>query len=355
MRHASLSLKLCIVLLAVSVFLLSPRPVQASSWTHEYTGETLDVGTWFYYNQSLTSGDTISGYIQTDSTSETVTFFICDSANYALWSSGSSATVYNLTNSVHTGSFSVTVPTTDTWYVVASNRQGSVTVTLDLGIDINADNSPYYDPSMYNSTLYCDVLPQGWHHYYYDTYSAGTTLFGHVSTWFSTDGVDVFICDETNYNIWYNGGSPTRYDLETNMHLTPVGPFVVPYSGTWYVVIVNDMSHAITISYGLGSRPETATTTTTTQPSTTTSSPQSSTTTSSPELSTNTLLGIGVLAIVAIVGIAAVRSRRSGPSASPTTPPNVPPAGAQVLVVCPYCGHLNQQGRTTCENCKGDL
>ena len=332
---------LCCVL-GLMTLLAMPAGVQASNWDFEETNYYLAVGDHYAIWDNFSQNDEFNGYMETASETETVDFFICNHYNYDEWLAGRSAVVYQQALDVNGTQFSFTVPTADAWYAVFSNVGGSSGVTIDVAADKNADHSPRYDAGMYNTVVYGEVLLPDWHYYVYDIYDVGTTLYGHVSTWFSTDGVDVFFCDETNYELWYNTGSATRYSLVTNMHTTAIGDFVVPYDGTWYLVIVaQDEPDTLTISFGYDyALPTTTTGTTTTSGGT-------------GPLSMQTLLIVGVVAVVGIVGLAAVQMMRS--HKHDQGPQGAVPTAAKVLVVCPYCGGKNEQGMTKCAHCGAEI
>ncbi len=130
------------------------------------------------------------------------------------------------------------------------------------------------------------------------------------------------------------------------MHTTAIGDFVVPYDGTWYLVIVaQDEPDTLTISFGYDYA----------LPGTTTSTATTATTTTSGTglLSMQTLLIVGVVAIVGIVGLAAVQMMRG--RRHDHGPEGAVPTGAKVLVVCPYCGGKNEQGIVKCAHCGAEI
>ncbi|MCF2137872.1 MAG: hypothetical protein K9W43_11630 [Candidatus Thorarchaeota archaeon] len=117
-------------------------------------------------------------------------FFICDADNYSEWEAGYSAIVYNKKDNMHTMWISFTTPYTDSWYLVYSNKDGSSTVSFDLGVDINDDNSPYYSSSTYDETGYAKVLEPDEYFALHGYFQKGTVLSGHFSTFFSNDGLN---------------------------------------------------------------------------------------------------------------------------------------------------------------------
>ena len=216
------------------------------------TNVALAPGQWWDVSSALVTGDTLSGYFETHSDTQGLKFFICDQANYDIYELGGSASVYNLETNMHWLEFSFTIPNDDTWHAVFSNDEGSTTVTADIGVDVNADNTPYYSTTTYEHTVYRQVLEDDEWYYVWDTLDAGTVISGHFSTWFATDGVDYFICDEENYNIWDSGGTADVFDLKEDFHQANIGPFTVPSAGVWYIVFsAIGEEDTVTLSFGI--------------------------------------------------------------------------------------------------------
>jgi hypothetical protein len=78
--------------------------IDAWSW-HRYYWTDLDAGNTIYVDVEVTSGPGMD-------------FFFCDQANWDIWDSGGTASVYGLSSNVGSVSTSFTVPTQDTWIVV---------------------------------------------------------------------------------------------------------------------------------------------------------------------------------------------------------------------------------------------
>ncbi len=373
------------------MFLLQPSAVDAADWELEETNVTIEAGNWYLVYDPMTTGSTFSGYFEAHSEAQWIDFFICDEANKDLWESTGSASVYELLENWYIASFDFSIPYDDTWYAIFSNRDGSSSVTLDIGADENGDGSPYYDPGSYDDTEYKIVLYPNHYWHSWATFTTGSTLSGHVSTWFSTDGVDVFFCDDDNFNDFHNGLAYTRYAAETNMHQTSFGTFNVPYTDTWHLVVhAKDQADTVTISLGYNYNYNTDTTTTpaptttseTTTPSETTTTETTDTTTTEPTSTSTTsyyesddsmmTIVIAGVAIIAIIGIGAVVCSRRGGDGLPPTPgaydvvtpgPSAPSAAraapaaaaATILVICPYCGAKTEQGILECRNCGAEL
>jgi hypothetical protein len=153
---------------------------------------------------------------------------------------------------MHTLGFSFTAPYAGTWFCVFSNDEGLQGVTVDVGIDINGDNTPSYSTPPYEVTEYSQVLEGDEYHYTSAIYNTGTEISGHFSTFFPTDGVDFFICDESNFALWDSGQTADVYSYENDMHQASIDAFTVPTSGRWYFVFsAIGQSDTVTLSYGI--------------------------------------------------------------------------------------------------------
>jgi len=354
-----LTIIFCVFLFAAVVY--QPQSVEALPFDGEYTNQEILAGNWFKVFDTMTTGDEITGYFETHSDTQGLKFFICDSANLLLWEGGFSATVYEIETDMHTLGFSFTVPHSAVWTCVFSNDEGSTTVTADIGVDINGDNIPYYAPSSYTETGYGIVLEDDEYYTIYDTFAAGTDIDGHFSTFFPTDGLDFFICDQDNFDQWVGGYSATGYSIETDMHQSSIDEFTIPTTGVWYCVFAADAEvDTLTFSFGIDVDTSGAVTTTTT-----------TTTTTDTELMVSPIM-LGVIAAVFLVIILVCvvsRRKRGDTGPAPTVdhyraPPASPASSrtirerevtTRVLVVCPYCGSKNEQGILTCHNCDAEL
>ena len=373
------------MLLMISlIFITTPKSVEAANWDREVTNFTVPAGHWYKIFDNMTTGDVFSGFFQTHSSTQGLDFFICDSANLALWESGYSATVHELNENMHYLGFSYNIPYDDTWYAVYSNYDGSSGVTADFGADLNDDSTPVY--SGYDTSDYAVHLEPDDYETRVFSCGSGSSFTVEVSTWFSTDYVDVFFCDAENYNIYAEGGTASVYALETNVHTTTID-WTAPKNGPWYLVFsAVGEGDTVTLSYGVDYdcetyAPVTTSSTSTTEPETSTTS----TSTTEPETSTSwsetaggvQLGGLGFViigaALIGLVAAAVVWSRRRpSPPSTPgayevVTPGPGPPAGtverpspvstvgAKILVICPYCGAKTEQGILECQNCGADL
>lgn len=299
-----------ILLLALLMMpIVSYRTGQATAlpFDGEYADQSVTVGSHLYLDLSLSSGDVVSGYFETHDDGMGLDFFICTEAQYLIWDGGGTASVYESVENMHINTWSLTVPSTDTWYLVFYNDD-SETITFDAGVDINGDNTPYYQPSSYDYTQFGRVLePDEWW-YLSGNLAAGTEISGHFSTFFTTDGVDFFICNEENYEIWDSDGSATVYGLRENYHQSAIAAFTVPTSGVWYLVwSALDQADTISLSYGVTIDDSGATGTTS----------DTNTDTIPPPDGDIMLLAIGGIAAVAVLLVVCVvcnKRKTSGPT-----------------------------------------
>ena len=349
------TLLFCVFLFAVVAF--QAQPAEALPFDNEYTDQEVLAGNYMYDSYVLTTGDVLSGYFETSLDTEGLDFFICDAADLVTWDEGGSATEYESATNMHTYGFSFTAPYSDTWNVVLDNTGGSQSVTVDVAIDENGDNTPSY--SSYDYYGYGEVLEDEEYLYRSFTLGEGAVVDGHFSTFFTTDGLDFFICDETNFDDWVAELSATGYSIETDMHVSTIDAYTIPTAGTWYCVFVAENEvDAVTFSYGIDIDTSTVTTTT-----------------NGGGIDMSGISVIGLFAGLLILGIlcCVCRSKKKDPEVAPPSvdhyraPPSAPTQRPtttvrereivrdRVLVICPYCGSKNEQGITTCQNCDAEL
>ena len=343
------TLLFCVFLFAVMVY--HSQPVDALPFDNEYVDVYIAAGNYHAYYDNLTAGDELTGYFETDDTSMGLDFFICDAANYSEWVSFGTGTGFEINTNMHSLGFDLTVPYSDEWYLVLSNAYASY-VYVDIAFDVNGDNSPFYSTSDYDYTGYGELLEVGNYHEFSVYLYEGTVVDGHFSTFFTSDGVDFFIMDDSNFNDWVYGYSATKYSQEYSMHQANIDTFTVPTSDTWHFVWENDDTDAMTISYGVGLD------------------------TSNANGGGSGVVWIGTIGIVAglfllIICCCVCRSKKKEqpyvPPVQPTgdyrTPQPTQPAPVRereivrdrVLVICPYCGAKNEQGVLNCYNCDAEL
>jgi hypothetical protein len=76
----------------------------------------------------------------------------------------------------------------------------------------------------------------GSYHYYYPTREAGTGYYGHFET--SSGGIDFFICDQENFDLWTSGYSASVYERHPSAGSAD-WDFIIPTTGTWYFMYDN--------------------------------------------------------------------------------------------------------------------
>ncbi|MFX0091210.1 MAG: hypothetical protein ACFFBD_05555 [Candidatus Hodarchaeota archaeon] len=278
--------KMCLIVL---IFLFSLYPVQntvASDWDYEENNDVIADGDWDGWVGTLSTGTVLTGYYETSVPTEGLDFFICDDANYNIFTGGGSATVYSLKENMHTAYFDYTLPYDDTWHLVFYNS-GSTSVTVDRAADIDGDSTPYFSSASWDSVVNYQILENTQWYYFSQYCTEGSTIDCSFKTFFQTDGVDGFFCDSANYNTFSSGGTPTVWNEKSDYHIATLTTLTVPHADTWYVVL-SAVGQADTVTIGAGvdfwiapsSTPTTPTTTTPTTPTTTAPTTTAPTTTS---------------------------------------------------------------------------
>jgi hypothetical protein len=358
--HLMVTKKQFVILTFVFLFaaaIYQPQVVEALPFDGEYTNQEILADHWFKVYDTMTAGDTITGYFETHQDTQGLDFFICDSGNLSLWEGGFSAYVFESDTNMHTLGFEFTVPYNDDWTCVFSNDGGVSTITADIGVDLNGDGIPFFSSSEYTHTGYGVVLEDEEYYAIPGTYGAGTVIDGEFWTLFPTDGVDFFICDQANYELWIDGYSITGYSTQEDMHHAFITDFTIPTTGMWYCVFYAQAEvDTITVCYGINADTSGAVTT--------------SESTGAELNYSVSWLGILAVAIIGVVLCVVCRGRRGGGTpSSPTVdhyvaPPSSPSHSGtvrerevttRVLVVCPYCGAKNEQGILHCHNCDAEL
>ncbi|MHA1771612.1 MAG: hypothetical protein ACTSYL_05375 [Candidatus Thorarchaeota archaeon] len=309
------------ILLLVSVFailmmLASPSQVRAFSWDNEYTDQSVNAGAWAYKAFNASADDTVSGYFETGSSATVLDFFICDEYNYGEWSSGNTSVVlYSQRDDKCVLSFIFQIPHTGTWYFVLSNKDGSNSVSFDLAIDINGDNSPSYSSTDFDKTMNKVVVDPDKFVSLGDILQKGTVISGNFSTVFSTDHVEFFICASDDYDTWISGGSITKYDRKASSHSGTIDLFTIPSAGSWYFVFAaTGESNIVTVSFGINIDTSGAVTESTT-PATSTQTNTGSTNSSSVQGTWDIPIFAavaGFVVIIAVIGLWQFTKRKHG-------------------------------------------
>ena len=300
--------------------------------THDWVSWNVDQGDGVYGNFEVTnpsSGD-----------DQIITFFICDQANYDLWSSGQSASVYHLQENVASYSFEFRIPSDDTWYFVFRNYALFLTKTI-------------------NFDLYMDLTPPAIDM----NLDAGATYSGikEITATITEERFDI------DYVRLYIDGSLVDTEHDSS------------FSYSWNTASYSNGVHTVRIwasdNVGNSGYEEVTVTvsnyvapTGTTDGGGTTGGGGDPSGDSSLPLLPVALGLIGLVVVVGIVGLARGRGSQGPPTTShiESMRSSSPGAGEErvkerevvserFLVICPFCGSKNEQGTTKCQNCGADL
>ena len=176
-----------------------------------------------------------------------------------------------------------------------------------------ADFEPKYDVDIW-------IDPNGWYHIYYTDLAAYNTIYVEIEVT-SGPGIDFFICDQANWDIWDSGGTASVYNLNENVGSVSTS-FYVPTTDTWYIVFDSDSYENIHVEGYVGLSPAPAAT-----------SPPPSTPDGSMML---IVVAVVAIIVIGVIGVAVVK-QISGQSPAP--PPTTQPVySVQETSFCTYCG-----------------
>ena len=230
----------------------NPTSPQLKSASDNYeisdTDLRIDASYYYYYWWDLSSGSEILIYFETATEYQGLDFFICDQENFDLWTGGNSAYVHDLVENYHYLWDIFTAPSTERWYIIFYNSDISTSVTVDLLIDIE-ENIP-----IKNSEDHTDVgnfLTLESEEYYavkLESLEKGTSITVEFETYFSTDGIDFFICTAEELANFHDGYTFISYENKYDLNQGSVNSFKVPKNGDW-VVVFYAKEQADTISF----------------------------------------------------------------------------------------------------------
>jgi len=294
-----------------------------------------------YVSWSLQSSNGVYGdfevTVPSSGADQIITFFICDQANYDLWDSGETASVYHLQENVGSYSFHFRIPYTDTWYFVFKNYAvlTSKTINFDLyrdltppAIDMNLDaGATYSGIKEITATITEAQFSINTVRLYIDGYTVDTEYDSSFS----------YSWDSRTYS---NGAHTVRISASDNVGNSGYEEITVLVSNAGPIVT----SPTTTGGGGSGAGLEIM----------------------SP------IMLISVLGIVGLVVVLGVLIRARG--GSPRAPPDVGVPGTaqgvqepisharekevvseRFLVICPFCGSKNEQGTINCHSCGAKL
>jgi len=253
--------KISIILILFFIIVLSnslnsgptfPNSSQVKSASDNYdfseTDLKLDPLYYYYVSMDLDASSKIKYHFETATEYQGITFLICDQENFDIWAGGYSAEVYNLKENMHSFWDSFIVPSTEKWYIVISNENIFTSVEVDLYID-DGTNIPYKFATQHTMAENYRILESN-EYLAFNFYSLekGTSITVNFETYFSTDGIDFFICSAEELANFRNGNSFTSFEYKFNLHTGSVSSFKVPDKGDWVVVFYAD-NQADTISF----------------------------------------------------------------------------------------------------------
>lgn len=267
-----------------------------------------------------------------------IDFFICDQANFDLWDSGETASVYHNQDNVGSYSFNFRVPYADTWHFVFKNYALflSKTINLDLyrdqtppSIDMNLDAGATYSGIKEITATIAEAQ--------FDISDVRLYIDGSlVDT--ETDSSFSYSWDTTQYT---NGAHTIRISSSDNV------------GNSGYEEITVLVSNVVPGTIG------------STAPGTTGGGGNGGG--SPPFVSPIMLVALlGIVGLIVVVGI--VGRGRGRATALPTTGDFETAKSTQTtpvrereivserfLVICPFCGGKNEQGTISCQSCGAKL
>ncbi len=241
------SLSIMIFSITSSQAKISPESIEA----YDYSGSTtIDAGK--YFSKTVSSSGTFPNFekiimwVQTDNPSKYIDLYIMSNAAYLKFISGQSFTATKSSTFVNEGTLELSMP--GTWYCVWSNKGRSSSVALDYFVDVGGDDIPSY--SGYTWVKNGQSVASGNSYAYHVSYGTQDLLSGSFKTYVSSDKIDFFICDSTEYSTWSSGGTPTTvYESHSDTSSASWGPFQPPHTDDWYFVYsAKDSSEPVTFS-----------------------------------------------------------------------------------------------------------
>ena len=240
--------------LFIMIFSIASSQVKACSESIEaynYSGSyTISAGGYFY--KTVTAAGTIFDpeeiimWVQTDDPSKYVDLYIMSNTALLNFMMDQSFIATKSAMFVNEGTLELSMP--GTWVCVWSNKGRSSSVTLDYFVDVGGDDVPSY--SGYTWVENGKSVASGNSYSYHASYGTDDLLSGAFKTYVSSDKIDFFICDSTDYSTWSSGGTPTTvYENHSDTSSVSWGPFRPPYTDDWYFVhSAKDSSEPVTFS-----------------------------------------------------------------------------------------------------------
>jgi hypothetical protein len=307
----------------------------------------------FYYSVAidLSEGERIEYHFETATIYQGLKFFICDQENIDLWTGGNTAWVYNRELDLHSlwGSFQASYA--DTWYVMLINEDYFDSVTFDLYVD-DGTNTPYLYSAAHTEVGNQKILePDGYLAVNFDSLKRKTSITVSFDTYFSTDGIDFFICSAEEFTNFRNDNTFQSFENIFDSDTGLVNSFKVPKKGDWVLVFhAKDQADTISLCYSIDLEDPTF-----------------------MELYWWIFLIVGLVGIGAVTTIAIIykknKQKVGKPMASSTltdVPRDLPPTqqpqeDTQILgdhqnyLFCVKCGQKNSVSDQFCKNCGREI
>lgn len=163
----------------------------------DQNGITIEPGQWYHSYASFSTADTFSGYFKSYISSDPMDFFICDDANYTIWSSGGSALVYQSKSNYISSTWGpFNIPYAGTWHFVYSAKNAPDTVTFSAYMTKTTRSITISTPSSSSS------WERGTSHYIYWS-SSGTSGYVDIFLYSSGSSVGVIATDVYDDGSYY--------------------------------------------------------------------------------------------------------------------------------------------------------
>ncbi len=244
-----------LILLSIIIFSIASSQAKGcpeSIEAYNYSGSQTIIAGGYFSKTVTTSGtfpnlEKIIMWVQTDNPSKYIDMYIMSTSAFLKFQLNQPFTATKSQTFVNDGTLELNAMPA-TWVCVWSNKGRSSSVTLDYFVDVGGDDVPSY--SGYTWVKNGQSVASGNFYAYHGSYGTQDLLSGSFKTYVSSDKLDFFICDSTDYNTWSSGGTPTDvYENHSDTSSASWGPFQPPFTDDWYFVYsAKDSSEPVTFS-----------------------------------------------------------------------------------------------------------
>lgn len=232
---------------------ISSQPNSASdNYDFSETNVIISSISYYYVYMDLSLGERIEFHFETENDNQGIDFFICNQENFDLWEGGFTSYGYNIKEDIHSSWDSFLAPSADTWYIILINREYFSSVKVDLYID-DGTNTPYKFSASHTMVGNHQILESDEYlTVNLDALKRGTSITVNFETYFSTDGIDFFICSAEEFANFRNDNTFTSYEYKFDLDTGSVSDFKVPKKGDWVVVFyAEDQADTISFCYSI--------------------------------------------------------------------------------------------------------